>query len=183
MNWATRGLSDDGRRRALRQAARHGAGRAPGARARGADHRRGRLRSAASAPSSCSIWPRPACSTAACACARWCCPTPSSTTTSPSACTRAPASTQAHRRQGAGGDAADQPGRSGYRLIVRARGVALWRARWEGRRPRRCNRHALALSRHADWHGASQDEGRAGAGSGRSKKLRVFLPSGPNCFR
>ena len=40
---------DDGCRRALRQAARHRSGQPPGARARGRDHDRGRLRSAASA--------------------------------------------------------------------------------------------------------------------------------------
>ena len=47
-------LVHDGRRRALCQAARRRSGSAPGARARGADHRRGRRPLAASARTSCS---------------------------------------------------------------------------------------------------------------------------------
>ena len=73
----------DGGGCALRQAARHRPGRASGARARGADHHRGRARSAASRATCCIIWRGPACSITGSRCGRWCCPTASSTTISP----------------------------------------------------------------------------------------------------
>ena len=62
---AALGLSDDRRRRALRQAARHRPAAAAGARARGADHHRGRLDRRLRRLSCCRRWPRTACSTAA----------------------------------------------------------------------------------------------------------------------
>ena len=73
----------DRRRRALRQAARRRPDPPARQGTRGADHRSRKARSAASAPSSRSNWPRTACSTAACASAPWSCPTSSSTRTSP----------------------------------------------------------------------------------------------------
>ena len=79
-------LARHGRRCTLRQAARHGTGGTAGTRPRGAHHRRGRLDRRFRLLRACSIWPRRACWTAACACARWCCPTASSTRTSPSGC-------------------------------------------------------------------------------------------------
>ena len=69
---------DHGRRCPLRQAARHRPAASAGARARGADHHRGRRRSAASPPTCCRRSPTTACSTAGSRCARWCCPTSSS---------------------------------------------------------------------------------------------------------
>ena len=81
------------RRRALHEAARRGAGAEARARPRGAASPSRKARSAASARTSCSRCPTTACSTAACGCARWCCPTCSSTTTRRPRCMPAPAST------------------------------------------------------------------------------------------
>ena len=75
---------DHGRGCPLRQAARYRPGGAARPQPRGADHRGGGLRLAASAARCCNSWPPRASSTAASRCGPWCCRTGSSTTTSPS---------------------------------------------------------------------------------------------------
>jgi len=87
---------------ALRQAARCCPDRASGARARGADHRRGGC-IGGFASHVLHHSPLPACSRTASRCGRWCCPTASSTTTRPPCNMTRPVSTLARSSKGDGG--------------------------------------------------------------------------------
>ena len=88
-----RGLSTTVADARFAQTARRGTRAAARPRTRGADSPWRKARSAGSAPSCCIAWPRTALWIAASRCGPWCCPTSSSTRTSPTPCMRRPGST------------------------------------------------------------------------------------------